>query len=135
MIDLSNNMKHIQESIIGRKGASVKFTKSMLKSGYIVQYQDTGLAMYFDYKDIKKINEFKKIYPLLFGRGCFLAKNWKLNIEYVPIFKYEDNLIMSNGDSDSDIIAVWRVNMQPQILDQESLEHFIKGVEPIKINQ
>lgn len=128
-------MKHIQESIIGRKGALVKFVKSMLKSGYIVQYRNMELAMYFDYQDIKKISSVKEILPLLYSQGCFLGLDWKHGLEYVPIFKYKDNLIMINGNIDDDIITVWRVNMQPHILDQKSLLHFIKGVEPIKINQ
>ena len=133
-------MKTLQESIIGRKGTPIKFTKNMLEPGYIVQYWDLGLAMYFDYKDIKKIcsaKETREILPSLHNQGCFLGLDWDNEPEHVPIFLYNVNLttMEPNHPDDNDIIAVWPVKTQPQLLDQESLGHLIKGIEPIKINQ
>jgi hypothetical protein len=144
MIDLSNNMKHIQESIIGRKGTSGSFSMNMLKSGYVVRYRDGELGMYLVYEDIKKLFRHDPDFiRLAHDADGFYAKTHddQTPIAWMPITLYDDNLNISsresrvNGDEIYDIITVYRVKTKPELLDQESLEKLIKEVKPIKINQ
>ena len=128
-------MKTLQESIIGRKGVPARFTKDMLKPGYIVRYRDDELGMYFDYASASRIQKFSNVMSKLKGEGGFFAEG-RLRFEYMPICSYTNNLRVENRpESGSDIMYIWPVNTQPQYLNQEQLEHLIKYINPIKINQ
>jgi hypothetical protein len=130
-------MKTLQESIIGRKG-SYPFTKSMLKPGYIVQYQDGEFAMYFRYEDAARIYRTRSCCSRMRGEGGFFSfEEIDITLCWMPLCDYNDNLTHAESKCDKiyHIITVWPVKTQPQLLDQESLEHLTKGVASIKINR
>lgn len=127
-------MKTLQESIIGRKG-SYPFTKSMLKSGYIVQYPDGEFAMYFRYEDAVRISRTRSCGARMNGEGGFFSIEAPIGLSWMPLCDYNDNLTHAKGDKTYRIITVWPVKTQPLLLDQESLKHLTKGIAPIKINR
>ena len=132
-------MKTLQESIIGRKGAPMKFTKNMLKSGYIVQYLNGNFAMYFEYEDAVRITRTRSCGPRMNGEGGFFSRSLD-ELIWMPACRYNDNLTHAGSTHTGsyktlNIATVWPVKTYPQLLDQVSLEHLIKGVIPIKINQ
>lgn len=129
-------MKTLQESIIGRKGVLVRFTKDMLKSGYVVQYPDKTFAMYFDYEDAARITRTRSCVSRMDGEGGFFSRIFYGfdELVWMPVCRYNDKLIHRSNKT-YNIITVWPVKTQPQLLDQESLVHLTKGVVPIKINQ
>jgi len=127
-------MKTLQESIIGRKGVPARFTKDMLKPGYIVQYRDGELGMYLDYEDAVRISRTRSLGPRMNGEGGFFSMK-HVDLSWMPVGAYNDDLKHTRGNKNLDIITVWPVKTQPQLLDQEYLKHLTKGVAPIKINQ
>lgn len=132
-------MKSLQESIIGRKGVPTKFTKDMLKSGYIVKCLDGRLGMYFEYEDAARITRTRSCILRMDGEGGFFSRSHD-ELSWMPVCRYNDNLIHIGSIhipsyKTLNITTVWPVKTQPQLLDQESLKHLTKGVAPIKINQ
>ncbi len=130
-------MKTLQESIIGRKGVLARFTKDMLKPGYVVRYLDGKFAMYFRYEDVVRITRTRSCISRMDGEGGFFSLEVTRVLYWMSLCDYNDNLTYV-GDKDSgalNIATVWPIKTQPQLLDQESLEHLTKGVASIKINR
>jgi len=140
-------MKTLQESIIGRKGTSTRFTKNMLKPGYIVKYRNNQFGefnMYFGLEDIEKYQDTKTLeISHIIGNlrryndmGVFISKEkHKIYPEWSPLLYYSEDLCSKSGDSDFDIVEIYPIKIKPKLLDLESLEKLIKDVNPIKINQ
>ena len=144
-------MKTLQESIIGRKGAPVKFPKNMLRTGYVVKFRNNRYreyGMYFSLEDIKKYQDTKTlVISHIISKlqrdndiGTFISKEkYDAYPSWNPLSYYSENLLTKNGgsggsNSDFDIIEVYPIK-KPMLLGQESLKKLIKGVDPIKINQ
>ena len=132
-------MKSITESIIGRKGSPARFTKDMLRSGYIVKYLNESFAMYFEYEDAVRITRTRSCGPRMNGEGGFFSRSLD-ELIWMPVCRYNVNLTHTGSTHTGiikglNIVTVWPVKTYPQLLDQASLEHLTKGVAPIKINQ
>ncbi len=139
-------MKTLQESIIGRRGAPVKFTKDMLKTGYVVKFRNNrygGYGMYFSLEDIKKYQDTKTlaishiISSLQRNNdiGTFISKEkYDAYPSWNPLSYYSEDLLSENGNTDFDIIEVYPIK-KPALLGQGLLKKLIKGDDPIKINQ
>ncbi len=141
-------MKTLQESIIGRKGSSVKFTKDMLKSGYVIKLRN-GLregmefGMYFNYNDISKIQDSAAIrisyivsYLSRNGKeGVFISMKTYSNMpSWMSVLDYSKNLDCPD-DHRFDIIEVYPIKTKPDFLTNDQLKDLVKGVKPIRINQ
>ena len=141
-------MKTLQESIIGRKGVPAKFTKDMLRSGYIVRLRKVSpwgmeFMMYFRYNDITKIRDSVAIsishivnYSSLNGKeGVFITRNEYSNKpSWMPVLEYSKNLDCP-VDHDFDIIEVYPIKAKPDFLTNNQLKNLVKDFDPIKINQ
>lgn len=136
-------MKSITESIIGKRNSSRGIIrKGDLQPGYIVQYRGDhepgNLGMYFDYDTAMRIQRTAGLANILKGEGGFFtldAPNTHMDLDWMPINRYKDNLTHVDGDKNLDIIAVWYIDTHPQLLIHETLERLVKGKAPIKINQ
>ena len=141
-------MKTLLESIIGRKGSPTRFTKDMLKSGYVVKFrngQHGGMefGMYFHYNDISKIRDSATVsishivaYLSLNGKeGVFISvKTYDNRPNWMPVLEYSKNLDCPD-DHRFDIIEVYPIKVKPDFLTNNQLKNLVKDVDPIKINQ
>ena len=141
-------MKSITESIIGRKGSPAKFTKDMLKSGYVVKFRNVSLGgiefmMYFHYNDISKIRDSAAIsishivnYLILNGKeGVFITRNEYSNKpSWMSVSEYSKNMDCPT-DHSLDIIEVYPVKTKSDFLTNAQLKDLVKDVNPIRINQ
>ena len=141
-------MKTLQESIIGRKGISAKFTKNMLQSGYVIKLrkghrEGMEFGMYFHYNDISKIQDSATIsishivgYLSRNGKeGVFISrKTYDNKPNWMPVLEYSKNLDCPD-DHRFDIIEVYPIETKPDFLTNDQLKDLVKDVEPIKINQ
>ena len=142
-------MKTLQESIIGRKGSPIKFTKDMLKTGYVVKFRNNPYSeygMYFSLEDIEKYQDTKTLaISHIIARlrkdndmGVFISKEkYDAYPSWNPLSYYSEDLLSKNGasDSDFDIIEVYPVKTKPDFLTNAQLKDRVKDVNPIKINQ
>ena len=140
-------MKTLQESIIGRRGAPTKFTKDMLRPGYIVKYRDNQysvFSMYFSLEDIEKYQDAETlVISHIIDRlrrdndmGAFISKrrsgahpNWS------PLSHYSEDLRSEIGGPGFDIIEVYPIKMKPKFLSDQQLEKLVRNINPIRINQ
>ena len=141
-------MKTLQESIIGRKGTPVKFTKNMLKPGYIIRFRNISgggmeFGMYFSYNDISKIRDSAIIsishivsYLSRNGKeGVFITmKTYSNSPSWMSVSEYSKNLDCPD-DHRFDIIEVYSIKAKPDFLTNNQLKDLVKDVNPIRINQ
>lgn len=142
-------MKTLQESIIGRKGSPVKFTKDRLRPGYIVKYRNNPygkFGMYFSLEDIEKYQDTKTfvISHVIThlqrdnDMGVFISKDSGVYPNWNPLAYYSEDLLSDGGKSgktDFDIIEVYPIKMKPEFLSSQELEKLIRNINPIRINQ
>ena len=127
-------MKHINESIIGRKGSSFSNPKSLLKDFDIVQTANREFwIVVFDKKIRKKYADNKfDIYIkfVLLGSG------------YIPDYEYDNNLEFSNEAGrgyDLDVVSIWRADPEyvkshiPDIFDRKNIENIQTDIEILKM--
>ena len=141
-------MKTLQESIIGRRGSPARFTKNMLKPGYIIRFRNISpggmeFGMYFSYNDISKIRDSAAIsishivnYLSRKGiEGVFISKKTYDNKPcWMPISVYSKNMDCPENHG-FDIIEVYPIETKPDFLSNDQLKDLVKDVDPIKINQ
>jgi len=140
-------MKTLQESIIGRKGTPIKFTKDMLKPGYIVKYRYNlynEFSMYFSLEDIEKYQDTKTLtisHVITHLRknndmGAFITKEkYEDHPGWSPLSYYSEDLCSEKGGSDFDIIEVYPIKMKPEFLSSQELGKLVRNINPLKINQ
>jgi len=127
-------MKHINESIIGRKGASFSNPKSLLKDFDIVQTANREFwIVVFDKKIRKKYADNKfDIYSkfVLLGSG------------YIPDYEYDNNLEFSNEAGrgyDLDVVSIWRADPEyvkshiSDIFDRKNIKNIQTDIEILKM--
>lgn len=127
-------MKHIQESIIGRKRSSFSNPKSLLKDFDIVQTANGEFwIVVFDKKIRKKYADNKfDIYIkfVLLGSG------------YIPDYEYDNNLEFSNEAGrgyDLDVVSIWRADPEyvkshiSDIFDRKNIENIQTDIEILKM--
>lgn len=126
-------MKHIQESIIGRKGASFSNPKSLLRDFDIVETADGEFwIVVFDKKIRKKYADDKIQIPsqfILLGSG------------YILDYEYDNNLEFSNEAGrgyDLDVISIWRTDPDyikshiPDIFNRKNIQNIAIDIELLK---
>ena len=125
-------MKHINESIIGRKDSMIP--KSLLKDFDIVQTANGEFwIVVFDKKIRKKYADNKfDIYIkfVLLGSG------------YIPDYEYDDNLEFSNEAGrgyDLDVVGIWRADPEyvkshiSDIFDRKNIKNVQTDIEILKM--
>lgn len=140
-------MKTLQESIIGRKGSPTRFTKDMLKPGYIVKFRNNPYSEYGMYFSLEDIEEYQDTKTLVISHiisylqrqndvGVFISKEKYLDHpNWSPLSSYSEDLLSDEGKSDFDIIEVYPIKMKPEFLSSQELEKLVRNINPIKINQ
>ena len=94
--------------------------------------------MYLDNDTAMGIRRASRCKIALNGEGGFFsldAPNSHMDLEFMPIYRYNDNLTHVDGNEALDIVAVWPINTRPRLLAHKVLEQLVEGNMPIKINQ
>lgn len=130
-------MKHINESIIGRRGSSLSNPKSLLRDFDIVETADGEFWIAIFDKKIKQKYANNK-----YGDNVIPTKFVLLGSGYIPDYEYNNNLEFSNEAGrgyDLDVVSIWRADPEyvkshiPDIFDRKNIENIQTDIEILKM--
>ena len=141
-------MRHISESIIGRKGNPAQFnTRVGLRQGdivYLYKYPDTPfmyisdpiiISRIFDNGRVMRVNSYD------YSEGIFFYYDKRMYVRFMLLSEYDDNLTFKSPayKENYDVTSVWRGNIiiDPndniyELLKESNLKALVKSYKKIR---
>ena len=122
-------MKHIQESIIGRKGISIP----ILQQGDIIITRRGDIYMVLTDQDcLKKILDPDSFRYYDMSKGAYAHNTRMYSVGFMDLSSFDDKLEEIGGDGDYDIIQVWRNPKRRFIDSKDDIDQIIQ-IENLKL--